>query len=228
MAKSFPEIFESFTSLMDLLRNPQFQDLLVHYERAKKVFMVGYEVVDHVTSETLFSADGKPDLKPVDYLAAFSEFVKKNEKEIMAIGILLNKPSGWNTHALNELRQKLSDNEFAEAELKKAHKIVYHKDAVDIISMVKHAARETEPLLSPDERVGQAIAKVTAGKNLNDEQHKWMGYIAEHLKQNLTLDETDLTELPVFADRGGLSRFKRVFAEEYERIIREINKAIAA
>jgi len=228
MAKSFHEIFESFTSLMDLLRNPQFQDMLVNYERAKKVFFVGYEVVDHVTSETLFSAEGKPDLKPADYLTAFSEFVKRNENEINAIGILLHKPSGWNTQALNELRQKLRENQFAETELRKAHKIVYQRDAVDIISMVKHAARETEPLLSPGERVNQAILRVTAGKDLTDEQQKWMGYIAEHLKQNMTLDESDLSDLPIFADRGGLSRFKTIFASDYERIINEINIAIAA
>ncbi len=112
--------------------------------------------------------------------------------------------------------------------MQKAHKIVYQKDAVDIISMVKHAAKETEPLLSPEERVSQAIQKVTTGKKLNDEQQKWMEYIKEHLKQNMTLDEVDLQELPVFADRGGLNKFKKVFADDYTKWIQEINNAIAA
>ncbi|MGB4846836.1 MAG: type I restriction-modification enzyme R subunit C-terminal domain-containing protein [Saprospiraceae bacterium] len=228
MAKSFKEIFESFTSLMELLRNEHFQKLLVDYERAKRTFMVGYEVVDTVTSELLFAAEGKNDLKPVDYLKAFSEFVKRKENEISAIAILMHRPTGWNTHALNELKEKLRENQYDIQDLQKAHKIVYHKDAVDIISMIKHAARETEPLLSPEERVSQAIAKVTHGKELNEEQLKWMYYISEHLKQNMTLDEEDLKELPVFMDRGGLSRFKSIFADDYEKIIKEINLAIAA
>ncbi|MGB3080636.1 MAG: type I restriction-modification enzyme R subunit C-terminal domain-containing protein [Saprospiraceae bacterium] len=228
MAKSFKEIFESFTSLMELLRNEQFQKLLVEYERAKRVFMVGYEVEDTVSSDVLFEAEGKNDLKPVDYLLAFSEFIKRNENEISAIGILLNKPAGWNTKTLNELKQKLRENQYDENNLRKAHKIVYHKDTVDIISMIKHAAKASEPLLSPEERVSLAIEKVTAGKNLNEEQQKWMEYIKEHLKQNMTLDEDDLRDLPVFADRGGLSRFKKIFAEEYGQIIDEINLAIAA
>jgi type I restriction enzyme R subunit len=228
MAKPLIEVFNSFSNVMDLLRNERFQYLLEHYERAKKVFIVGYEVRDNVTSEVLFEGDGRAMLKPADYLTAFSEFVKQKEKEIEAIAILLNKPGEWNTKVLTELREKLRHSNYDEANLEKAHKIVYHKDAVDIISMVKHAARETEPLLSPGERVDIAIRKVTFGRHLSDEQQKWMGYIKEHLKKNLTLDENDLKELPVFADRGGLNIFKRVFGGEYETIIKEINKAIAA
>ena len=228
MAKSLPEIFESFTSVMELLRNEQFQKLLVDYERSKKVFLVGYEVQDEVNSMILFEAEGRYGLQPVDYLLAFSDFVRRKENEIAAIRILLNKPKDWSTNALNELRQKLKESNYDEASLQKAHKIVYHKDTVDIISMVKHAAKETEPLLSPDERVNQAILKVTSGKKLNEEQQKWMEYIKQHLKQNMTLDEDDFSIVPALTDRGGLNKFKKVFADDYNKIINEINLAIAA
>jgi len=227
MAKEFPEIFESFTSVMELLRNEKFQDLLVNYERAKKVFLVGYEVQDDVSSEILFE-QGSSILKPEDYLLAFSKFVKENETAIEAISILLNKPKNWNTAALNDLKKKLKENTFTETDLQRAHKSVYKKEMVDIISMVKHAAKETEPLLSLDERVNQAMEKVIKGKQFNYEQHKWLGYIREHLKQNMTLDETDLKELPVFTDRGGLNKFKKVFDPDYKEIIQQINLAIAA
>lgn len=228
MAKSLPEIFESFTSVMELLRNEQFQKLLVDYERAKKVFIVGYEVQDEVSSMILFEAEGRYCLQPVDYLIAFSEFVKLKENDIEAISILLNKPKDWNTKALNELKQKLKESSYDEVNLQKAHKIVYHKDTVDIISMVKHAANETEPLLSPEERVNKAIQIVTTGKKLNEDQQKWMEYIKEHLKQNMTIDEDDFSIVPALSDRGGLSKFKKVFTSDYNKIIKEINIAIAA
>lgn len=227
MAKSYTDIFESFSSVMELLRNKQFQDLLVNYERAKKLFLVGYEVQDEVSSVLEFIRGDKV-YKPEDYIVAFSEFVRKNQTAIEAISILLNKPKNWNTKALTDLKNKLKENSFAESDLQRAHKSVYKKDMVDIISMVKHAAKETEPLLSIEERVNQAVQKVIKGRKLNYEQHKWMDYIKEHLKQNITLDETDLQELPVFADRGGLNKFKRVFADDYKKIIQEINLAIAA
>lgn len=228
MAKSFLQIFESFTSVMELLRNEQFQKLLVDYERAKKIFMVGYEIEDDVNSMILFEAEGRYGLQPADYLLAFSEFVKRKENEIAAISILLNKPKDWNTNALNELKQKLKENNYDEASLQKAHKIVYRKDVVDIISMVKHAAKDTEPLLSPEERVNQAIQKVIAGKSLNEEQQKWIGFIKEHLKLNLTLDEEDFGLDPVLERPGGFSTFKKVFAENYNQLIQEINRAVAA
>lgn len=227
MAKPFNDIFQNFGSLMELLRDPAFQDLLENYERAKKVFLVGYEVEDEVKSEILFEANGKYGLKPEDYLVAFADFVKEKEKEIEAISILLNKPAQWNTKALNKLKVILRANSFDETDLRKAHKVVYHKEVVDIISMVKHAARDTEPLLTPEERVNLAIEKITNGKTLQPEQQQWLEYIKEHLKQNMTLDVDDLNELPVFTDRGGLKKFKKVFPD-FETIISEINMAIAA
>lgn len=227
MAKPLVEIFGSFTNVMELLRNPEFQDMLENYERAKKTFIVGYEVQDEVTSELLFAREGSV-LKPEDYLLAFSEFIKNNETQINAIAILLNRPKNWNTNALNELRKKLKDNTFFENDLQRAHKSVYQKEMVDIISMVKHAAKETEPLYSPDERVNLAMQKVLSGKQLNEEQQRWMEYIKEHLKQNMTLDENDLKDVPVFADRGGWSKFKKVFPKDYENLINEINQAVAA
>lgn len=227
MAKPFSDIFDSFTSVMELLRDEKFQHELMHYERAKKVFLVGYEVKDDVSSELLFVREGGV-MKPEDYLLAFSKFVKENETAIEAISVLLNRPKQWNTSILNELKRTLKLNTFFEDDLVKAHKSVYHKEMVDIISMIKHAAKETEPLLSPDERVNQAILNVTSGIILTNAQQKWMGYIQEHLKQNMTLDETDLKELPVFAEHGGLKIFKKVFQGNYENIINQINTAIAA
>ena len=159
MAKEFNQIFDSFSSVMELLRNERFQDLLINYERAKKVYLVGYEVLDEVTSHLMFAGENGL-LKPEDYLIAFSKFVLENQTAIDAIAILLNRPKNWNTNALNELKKKLKENTFAESDLQRAHKSVYKKEMVDIISMVKHAANETEPLLSLDERVNQAIEKV--------------------------------------------------------------------
>ena len=228
MAKSFIEIFDSFSSVMDLLRDPQFQDLLINYERAKRVFIIGYEVTDIVDSEVMFEGENRQWLKPEDYLIAFSRFIKEKEKEIEAISILLNRPRDWSTRALNELREKLKENNYEEDNLTKAHKIVYHKDTVDIISMVKHAATETEPLLSRAERVELAIQRIISGKQLSNEQQKWINYIGEHLKQNLTIDESDFSNVPALADRGGYKRFQKVFPGNYDQIIHELNFAIAA
>ena len=89
---------------------------------------------------------GREYQKPEDYLDAFARFVRENPEQIEAIRILLERPKDWKTEALKELREKLALNKFPEKDLQKAHQLVYHKALADIISMVKHAARQEEPI----------------------------------------------------------------------------------
>ena len=81
---------------MKLLRNKDFQQLLMDYPRAKRVFLVGYEAKDEVTSRKRF---GKWE-KPEDYVEAFSKFVRENTNQIEAIRILLKRPQDWNPEVL--------------------------------------------------------------------------------------------------------------------------------
>jgi type I restriction enzyme R subunit len=64
--------------------------------------------------------------------------------------ILLDRPKGWGTEALGELRQKLSatNERFTVTIFRRPHKVRYDKALVDIISMVQHAARDQEPLFT--------------------------------------------------------------------------------
>ena len=93
---------------MTLLRNEEFQDLLVNYTRCKRVFLRAVEHEDTVSSEYLIR-DGKGnEYKPDDYLVAFTRFVEENTEKVDAIGILLDHPRDWNTSALSELKDKLA------------------------------------------------------------------------------------------------------------------------
>ncbi|MFH0789696.1 MAG: type I restriction-modification enzyme R subunit C-terminal domain-containing protein [Pseudomonadota bacterium] len=166
--------------------------------------------------------------KPEDYLEAFARFVKENPDQIEAIKILTERPKQWNAGALKELRAKLNLNKFTEKELQKAHWLVYKKALADIISMVKHAAKEEEPIISAQERVDLAVARITAGVFLNEEQQNWLEYIRNHLIENLTIDLNDFDTLPVFERHGGRGRADKVFNNQLEKWINDINYAIAA
>jgi type I restriction enzyme R subunit len=227
-AGELPEKIKSdFTKTMKLLRDKDFQDLLQNYPRAKRSFLIGYEVADEVSSEIMVHA-GSDYQKPEDYLEAFIRFVKENPEQIEAIKILLERPREWNTGVLNELREKLTRHKFPERELQKAHRLVYNKAIADIISMVKHAAREEEPILTAEERVDRAMQRVTAQKSFDEEQLKWLGLIREHLIQNLTIEVADFEVAPIFERHGGLTRARKVFKEQLEHLIGEINGAVAA
>jgi type I restriction enzyme R subunit len=216
-----------FVKTLKLLRDKDFQDLLVNYPRARRSFIKGYEVVDEVSSEAMIRR-GADYQKPEDYLVSFARFVRENPEQIEAIRILLERPRGWKPEALSELRQKLRRSHFDESDLQKAHRLVYNKALADIISMVKHAARQEEPILTAEERVDRAMRNVTVGKTLTEEQNNWLGLIRTHMVQNLTIDLSDFEDAPIFATKGGLGRARKVFTGNLEAFIEEFNYAMAA
>jgi type I restriction enzyme R subunit len=221
-AKELPaQLRRDFAGTMVLLRNPAFQELLMNYPRAPRTFLIAYETKDTVTSEWLVKGVDGREYRPEDYLTAFARFVRENPLHIKAIRILLDRPRDWSTAALTELRQKLAaaPERFSVENLQRVHQIHYHKALVDIISMVKHAAKEEQPLYTADERVKLAFTKVAEGRTFTAQQQAWLALIQDHLVENLTIDREDFNTLPVFALRGGLSQATRVFVGALDDLV---------
>jgi type I restriction enzyme R subunit len=230
-AAALPRVLhQEFTGTMALLRDPRFQDLLVNYPRPSRMFLVAYETEDTVSSEWHARDASGREQKPEDYLTAFARFVNENPAQIDAIRILLDRPQEWKTSALSELQQKLrtAPEGFDLPRLQQAHQLQYHKALVDIISMVKHAAREDEPLLTAEERVGRALDRITSGRRLTDEQQEWFQRIRAHLVENLSIERDDFDLLPILSRSGGWGRANRAFEGQLQDLLHDINEAIAA
>jgi type I restriction enzyme R subunit len=230
-ARDLPaKLKQDFAGTMQLLRDASFRELLVAYKRPTRTFIraEGYE--DEVSSKWLVRGLDGREYKPEDYLAAFGDFVRKNPDHVEAIRILLNRPKGWGTEALTELKAKLAaaPQRFTIDALEKAHRLRYDKELVDIISMVKHAARDEEPLLTAAERVGRAFDRLTAKEKFTPEQERWLGRIREHLVANLTIDEEDFENVPVLQTAGGWGNANRAFNGKLAVFLKSCNEAIAA
>ena len=228
-AMSLPRMLkEDFSATMEKLRNQNFQDLLQHYTRPPRLFINTYTYEDTVTSRWLIRDGAGNEYKPEDYLTLFSRFVKENPEQIEAIRILLDHPKDWSTDALSELKTKLSATRehFTVENLQKAHRVRYDKALVDIISMVKHAAREEEPLLTAPERVNRVLDRMSVG--LAPEQQQWLDRIRSHLIENLSISKEDFDIIPIFSNEGGWGKANRVFGGQLPDLIRQWNEAIAA
>lgn len=223
-------IRQDFTETMKLLRNAAFQDLLVNYPRPKRGFVIAHEATDDVSSKWLIRDGTGKEHQPEDYLKLFADYVRENPDQVDAIRILFDRPREWGTEPLGELRQKLATTpqRFTEENLRKAHAAQYHKPLVDIISMVKHAADEAAPLLTAEERVDKALAKLTEGKTFSAEEQRWLGRIREHLAANLTIDKDDFDDVPVLAREGGWVQANKAFGGKLEGLLVELNEAMAA
>lgn len=231
-ARGLPSaLHKDFVASMKRLRDPNFQDLLVNYPRPQRVFVRAYEQTDTVSSVLMVRDLAGNEYKPEDYLAAFARFVKENEDHIEALKILLGRPRDWRPAALEELRQKLiqSPQHFTTENLQKAHAAKTHKALADIISMVKHAANESAPLLTAAERVEAAFGRIAAGRSFSEAERAWLDRIREHLRENLSIDREDFEVIPIFGNAGGWRAAVRVFGEEkLASLLDDLNEAIAA
>lgn len=230
-AEDLPGLLKSrWSDIMKLLRDPDFQKLLVEYPRPQRVFLVAPGAEDSVESEWLIKGATGQEYKPEDYLKAFEGFVRENAVHVEAISILLSRPQGWGTDALRELREALlqAPEHFTEVNLERAFRVAKHKALVDIISMVKNAALDTSPLYTAEERVSQAVDRVIAGRTLADEQAKWMEYIRQALVANLSIDREDFENVPVLSSRGGWGKANRVFDQQLEELLADLNRELVA
>lgn len=219
------KIKTDFTGTMKLLRNEEFQKLLLEYKRAYVPFLVGYEVQDTVSSKKL-DRFGKYETAE-GYLDAFSRFVKENADKVDALGILLKRPRDWRPKALEELRRTLAQNQFDERKLQEAHRIASHKALADVISIVKHAATAQAPVLTAEERVNLAMDALAAKHKFTTEQMQWLSLVREQLIKNLTIDEDDFDNTPLLQGRGGAARARQVFGE-LNLLVAQLNEAVAA
>jgi type I restriction enzyme R subunit len=221
---------DDFTATMTLLRDPALQELLVNYPRTPRQFLRAVSQVDTVSSQYLIRDGLGREHRPDDYLQQFSQFIRENPTHIEAVRILLDRPSGWNTTALQELRTKLAQapQRFTVDALQKAHQLQYHKSLVDLISMVKHAASQDNPLLTAAERAARAVARIAAGQTFSPEQRQWLDRIERHLAENLSIDPDDFEVIPAFDHAGGWGKANRVFDGKLRELLDRLNEALAA
>jgi type I restriction enzyme R subunit len=224
------KLHSDFTGTMKLLRDKEFQDILVKYPRPGRSFLVAAGVEDTVSSQWLIRAGVGKEYKPEDYLRVFTVYVQQNAEHIRALRILLSQPQDWGSEALTELRQALvqAPDHFTEENLRRAFEVTGHKALVDIISMVKHAAAETAPLYTAEERVNLAVERVIALRALTEDQKKWTEHIRQHLVANLSIDREDFDNVPVLSNRGGWGRANKVFDGQLADLVASLNKEMVA
>lgn len=230
-AEQLPVLLRSsFDSTMEVLRDRDFQRLLDEYPRAPRTFIVAPETTDTVSSEWLIRGSDGRQYRPEDYLKAFAVFVRDEAEEIDALSILLSRPGDWKPETLLALRDALTNapEHFTEANLERAHRVASHKALVDIISMVKHAAANTAPLLTAEERVDVAMRRVAEGRELSDEQAAWLERIRLHLIENLSVDRGDFSLIPVLSDHGGWGRADKAFDGGLQELLDDVNRELIA
>jgi type I restriction enzyme R subunit len=177
---------------------------------------------DHADRVEEVSRAYEKNLKPKDYLESFTEYINNNRNQIAALNIVCTKPSTLTRNDLKELRLILDTQGFNKNNLNTAYKEVTNTEIVaDIIAHIRTSALG-ENLVSHQDRIANAVAKLKTAHNWNQIQLKWLDKMEAQLQKESIITLDDLNK-PPFSLEGGLKRLEKVFKNETEQIIKELN-----
>lgn len=164
--------------------------------------------------------------RPEDYLEEFKQFIMNNMNKIEALTIVCQRPKLLTRKALRSLQLELERNSFTEKMLNSAWRQMTNEDiTADIIGFIRQQALG-DALLSHDERIKRAVAKVKLNHpDLNAIQIKWLDRIqTQILNENILNRET--FESDAFKNSGGFKKVNAAFGNKLDLIIDEINDAL--
>ncbi|KMQ70825.1 type I restriction-modification system endonuclease [Chryseobacterium koreense] len=165
--------------------------------------------------------------KPEDYIEGFKTFIEDNKNTIDAIRIICNRPQDLDRKSLKELKLLLDEKGYTESHLNTAWKSTKNVDiAADIIAYIRTLSLGTD-LISHEQRIKNAIAKIKQKKSFNAIQTKWIDRFEKQLLAESVLTKKDL-DLKPFIDEGGFKRLDKIFNYELEPLIAELNTELYA
>jgi type I restriction enzyme R subunit len=183
-----------------------------------------------VSSEYLVRDGAGKEYKLADDLDLFARCVKENAEQVEAIRILLDKPKGWGTAALTELRARLraTPGQFTVEKLQAVHQAKYQKALVDIISMVKHPAKEKQALAHRRGASRPGVRCALPRSHVYPPSTAVAGPYPLHLIANLSIGQDDFENVPVLFDAGGWKPADRAFGGQLGELHGMIFEALAA
>lgn len=167
---------------------------------------------------------GKNEQRPEDYIEAFEDFVKNNVNEIAALNIICTRPKELTRETLKSLRIALAQNGFTTQQLNTAvSEITSEEITADIISLVRRYAIGS-PLVSHQARIRRAVDKLKKAHNFSRVELNWLSRIESYLLNESVMNVKVFDEDERFKTNGGYKRLNKIFRNNLEGIITELNE----
>lgn len=162
--------------------------------------------------------------KPEDYLDAFSEYVKSHMSEIAALSIVCTRPKDLTRDALKTLRLTLDREGFTTQQLNTAiSELTNEEIAADIISLIRRYAIGSA-LISHEARIRRAVDKLKKAHNFSKQEMSWIGRMEKYLLEESVLNIQVFDEDSRFKSNGGFTKINKIFQNQLENIVLELNE----
>ncbi|WP_258525576.1 type I restriction-modification system endonuclease [Paenibacillus sp. YN15] len=202
-----------------LLSNRKLFEMLNEGGSKPKRSVIISDKEDEMVSHTRGYGNG---LKPEDYLDQFKTFVTNNINTIAALNVICTRPKELTRESLTSLRVVLDQEGFTEKQLNTAWKEVKSQDiAADIISFIRKEAIGS-PLISHEQRIVNAVQKLKQKHSFSRMELDWLSRIEAQLLHEPILDK-ETFDSEAFKNHGGFVRINKIFNNQLDSIISELN-----
>ncbi|MGI6014176.1 MAG: type I restriction-modification system endonuclease [Oscillospiraceae bacterium] len=162
--------------------------------------------------------------RPEDYLDAFADYVKTHFNEIAALNIVCTRPKELTRESLKDLRLTLDREGFTTQQLNTAiSELTNEKMAADIISLIRRYAIGST-LISHEARIRRAVDKLKKTHKFTAIEQKWIGRMEKYLMEESVLNVGVFDEDTRFRSAGGFKKIDRIFQNQLESIVLELNE----
>src|SRR5699024_1466762 len=162
--------------------------------------------------------------RPEDYLDAFADYVKTHINEIAALNIVCTRPKELTRASLKDLRLTLDREGFTTQQLNTAvSELTNEEMTADIISLIRRYAIGST-LISHEARIRRAVDKLKKAHKFTAIELKWIARIEKYLMEESVLNVGVFDEDVRFKNEGGFKRIDRIFKNQLENIVLELNE----
>lgn len=162
--------------------------------------------------------------KPEDYLDAFADYIKTNLNEIAALNIVCTRPRELTREGLRSLRLTLDREGFTTQQLNTAISQMTNEEiTADMISLIRRYAIGST-LISHEARIRKAVDKLKKAHKFSRQELNWITRMEKYLMEESVLNVTVFDEDGRFKAQGGFAKINKVFGNQLESIILELNE----
>lgn len=162
--------------------------------------------------------------RPEDYLDAFSNYVKTNLNEVAALNIVCTRPKELTRESLKSLRLTLDREGFTTQQLNTAISQMTNEEiTADIISLIRRYAIGSA-LISHEARIRKAVDKLKKAHHFSMQELNWISRMEKYLMEESVLNVAVFDEDGRFKAQGGFNKINKVFGNQLESIVLELNE----
>jgi len=222
--------------------NPAFRNTIIDIKRRSE------QVIDTVSKDELILAgfDEQAKEKAQNIVDTFKRFVEENKDELTALQLIYGKPYGRRHLTYEEIKSlaeaitkppyhltpELVWRAYEQLDKAKVKGAGPQKLLTNIVSLIRFVLGQSD-VLEPftdvvDRRFISWLAEQAAlGRTFTPEQRDWLSMIKEHIATSASIGLEDF-ELEPFYEKGGAVRAIRLFEQQLDRLLEELNEVLVA